>query len=445
VKKFAWGLLAVAAVAGLIALIAWIVISRQEDPFFAYLEERHAAGLPTSYAELEGEPPPDSDNGAPALDAAVKKLMQEHGPTSSWKYSAFDVAFEVPDGAPWPDFLTAEQTTEIGRVVAAFGAWSQERDAALSKPRMRLPPRADPSGVPMDEVVRVLQNASRIIGMQASAAADPAARLAACRALLVMGHRGGDGQVIRRLAAMSCATSGAHCLRHGIEIGAFDPSAARAACDELLRTAFVDDVRRAMKTFAVEIIEQYRAIVEGRAATTSDRLKGWAWAEHRFDKLWASIRGKPRQLDPERGMARTIVEVCRGLDAAADADASMLTSQPASWRLAHGDVLRLCEMDNVVAKVMRSARRTDAVARLARVGMAVAEFRAQHGDFPSSLDELKPAFADGVPLDPFTDAPFVYEKTPTGVRVASAARGQDDPPIEGTTPRMMGLVWELKR
>jgi hypothetical protein len=444
-KRAAWILSGFLVLVLLIAGMSWIVVSRSEDPFYAYLEQRHAAGLPVSFAELDGPPPAESENGAPALDAAVKKLLREHGPSSSWKYSPFDVQFLLPEDAPWPDYFTDEQRAELARRVATFRPWSAERDAALAKPRLRLPPRMDLAGMPTDDVTLVLQNAQKIVAMQAAAESDAGERLAACRALLLMGRRAGDGPLVRRMVGMACISSGAHCLRHAASTGAIDPSAARVACDELLRGSSVDDVRRAIKCFAVDVIEQYRAVVEGRVPSASDHRSGWNWAEHKLDDLWSSIRDKPRRLEPESGMARSIVEICRGLDAAADADAATLTSQPATWRLAHGDVLRRFEMDQLLARTMRNARRTDAVARLARVGLAVVEHRGKHGDYPSSLDELKPAFPDGVPTDPFTDAPFVYEKTPTGARIATAGRAEGDPAVDATELRASGLVWELKR
>ena len=89
--------------------------------------------------------------------------------------------------------------------------------------------------------------------------------------------------------------------------------------------------------------------------------------------------------------------------------------------------------------------RTDGATRLARIALAAAEHRATHGDFPASLDELKPMFPDGVPLDPYTDAPFVYEKTAAGVRIASAGRLPEDAPLDDATLRERCLVWELKR
>jgi hypothetical protein len=445
VKRTLWILVAFVVALVVIGVIVKVVVSQQEDAFFAYLESRHEAGLPVSFADVEGPPPAESENGAPELDAAVKKVLNERGPSTSWKYTSFDVDFVMSDDVPWPDCLTAEQTAEVSRVVATFGPWTKERDAALAKPKLRLPMRLDADGMPTDEVPRLVMSAGRVIGMQASADADPADRLASCRAAFVLAQRGGEGTLVRRLSAMALSGSGVQCLRCAIESGAFEPSAARAACDEFLAGSCVDDVRVGMRTFAVEIIEQYKAIVEDRAVPLSERRTGLNWAEHKFERLWADVRNKPQQLEPTKGMARTIVDVCRGLDAVADADVKTLVSQPESWRLAHGDVLHLCQMDELVARVVRSARRADAQRRLARVALAVAEHRAKRGEFPASLDELKPVFADGVPLDPFTDAPFVYEKTSTGVRVASAGRGKDDPPIEGTSPRMMGLVWELKR
>jgi hypothetical protein len=54
-------------------------------------------------------------------------------------------------------------------------------------------------------------------------------------------------------------------------------------------------------------------------------------------------------------------------------------------------------------------------------------------------------FADGVPLDPFTDAPFVYERTPAGLRIASFGRLADEDALDEETLRERCLVWDLKR
>src|SRR5207247_290315 len=88
---------------------------------------------------------------------------------------------------------------------------------------------------------------------------------------------------------------------------------------------------------------------------------------------------------------------------------------------------------------------SDARVRLARVALALGEFRATHGDFPSSLDDLRSAFPDGLPLDPFTDAPFVYERVPDGVRVASRGRLASEPAMIFDEAAADVLGWELKR
>ena len=48
-------------------------------------------------------------------------------------------------------------------------------------------------------------------------------------------------------------------------------------------------------------------------------------------------------------------------------------------------------------------------------------------------------------LDPFTDAPFVYEKSATGVRITSAGRLADEEAIDEATLRERCLSWDLKR
>jgi len=88
---------------------------------------------------------------------------------------------------------------------------------------------------------------------------------------------------------------------------------------------------------------------------------------------------------------------------------------------------------------------TEACRDLTRIGIRTAEACVVHADFPASLDDLKPMFPDGVPLDPFTDAPFVYEKTATDVRIASVGRLPEDKPLDDATLRKRCLVWELKR
>lgn len=73
-------------------------------------------------------------------------------------------------------------------------------------------------------------------------------------------------------------------------------------------------------------------------------------------------------------------------------------------------------------------RDTLALDRAGRVALAIERYRYDHGDgLPSSLDALVPAYLTAVPVDPFTDAPLLYRRTPSGYVVYSVGTdGTDD-------------------
>lgn len=58
-------------------------------------------------------------------------------------------------------------------------------------------------------------------------------------------------------------------------------------------------------------------------------------------------------------------------------------------------------------------------ARMVRVGFALAVYRREQGEYPSTLDALAPNILDAVPVDPFTQAPFIYQLTEHGYRIYS--------------------------
>jgi hypothetical protein len=57
--------------------------------------------------------------------------------------------------------------------------------------------------------------------------------------------------------------------------------------------------------------------------------------------------------------------------------------------------------------------------RCAVIGLACERFRLKSGRWPSSLDELTPAFLSAIPLDPFDGQPLRYLKLVDGVVVSS--------------------------
>ncbi len=91
------------------------------------------------------------------------------------------------------------------------------------------------------------------------------------------------------------------------------------------------------------------------------------------------------------------------------------------------------------ANPVRMLRLADAAECLARVALAACEHRHTHGAWPDSTAELAPLFADGVPPDPFTSAPF--RLTTDGNALVLRA----SPPESGTegSLREAGLEWRL--
>jgi hypothetical protein len=72
--------------------------------------------------------------------------------------------------------------------------------------------------------------------------------------------------------------------------------------------------------------------------------------------------------------------------------------------------------------------------RLTRVTLALAGYRLAEGTLPDTLGALAPEFLDGVPVDPFTEKPFIYEPDGDPPRLLSVrpdqqldAEGEADP------------------
>ncbi len=70
--------------------------------------------------------------------------------------------------------------------------------------------------------------------------------------------------------------------------------------------------------------------------------------------------------------------------------------------------------------------RTQALDDLARTAVALAEWRLDQRDeasmYPEQLDELVPQYLATIPLDPFSERPFIYERRGSGYLLASVGR-----------------------
>lgn len=70
--------------------------------------------------------------------------------------------------------------------------------------------------------------------------------------------------------------------------------------------------------------------------------------------------------------------------------------------------------------------RAEARLRQLRIAFMLAAYRAERGAYPEALDELSPDYLTEIPLDPFLDEPFHYERTATGYRLYSVGDNMID-------------------
>jgi hypothetical protein len=293
--------------------------------------------------------------------------------------------------------------------------------AAADRPRCWFPFDVDELGATKSAGIPSLQHVTRAFGTRALVAHDPDDRIESCRTLCVLARRFEPVESIGSMVKAGMAGLAVTALRRGVETGAIAAAPARARLDPLLAPTWLDLHSRYFAAELVADIANFGAMLDGRIPPTPGNdlsptaptiMVGWCEV-HRDASRW------PTQPFPDYlRRARKSIETGRPQD------------EP---------------MTIVIPSAVERLGQIEARCRLARVALAAAEHRATHGDFPASLDDLKPMFPDGVSLDPFTDAPFVYAKTATGVRIASAGRLADDAPLDGTTLRERCLVWDLKR
>ncbi len=88
----------------------------------------------------------------------------------------------------------------------------------------------------------------------------------------------------------------------------------------------------------------------------------------------------------------------------------------------------------------------EAQAALARTVLALGEHRAERGDVPGQLEALAPKFEQGLPVDPRTGAPFLYEfDDDATARVVPAPARDLGPKGRYDRPRVWTLHYETSR
>lgn len=423
-----------------VALVTWVLVPPSEAPFRDYVASLRAAGEAATFDDLVGERVPSEENGAEDLRAGRDWMEAEFGGPSDWPaVMPWNLDAEEWAGIP-PETIEA-----LGEFVPKWGPYLDRVASATAKPAIQVPLRQDTDRPDHPHLggESIVEGAACRLGAIARASPDASRRIDAVAEQLRIAQRFRAASPGEHRTAMDIGRFAAENLRHLAEVGRLDATSARALLDPLLRRRWRDSLPAIFRGTRVAVVQLHETLL-------SENPPEWMEPEPWWRRLGRSSSCGCEHGDElrwyRRGHAAEIVDACSLLDRAAAAPPADLVAFRATVRAqadaAYDDPL---EVRRAIASWTSRAAWTEAVQGLARVALAAAEHRATHGDFPASLDDLQPMFPDGVPTDVYTDAPFVYERTAPGARIASVGRLPEETPLDPATLRERCLVWELKR
>jgi len=405
-------------------------------PLDAYVAKEKAAGKPVTVREVLGPDPQAETNGAPDLIAVWNATQARKGEPDAWNV---DGPWNATDGR-WDDALTDEKRRALDAALADAKPLFDAVAAAVAKPHLRL---ATGDGENVAESAISLARVVSVLCARSIAAADPKDRLAATELLADVALRAECRGMIDAWVASLAMRDAAEAVQRGLERGDIDVATWRARLDERMQRRWLPlfaDVVRLERARVLELAQSYPFDDTGRLVSGMPPRSPTQTVRSRVEDLIAAWRrGESTPRDSPAHFAETLA-------AREPFERATTDSFPRLMR-AIGDAASQLSDRTVMQPLSRTATvltQTDACCRLARIALAAAEFRAKTGDFPASLDELKTSLGGDAPLDPYTDAPFVYEKRDAGVVLSSRGRLPDDPPTDESLDAK-GLVWRLRR
>jgi hypothetical protein len=112
----------------------------------------------------------------------------------------------------------------------------------------------------------------------------------------------------------------------------------------------------------------------------------------------------------------------------------------AHWDASSGEGTTFADGFRNPTRMLEPLRRREALVGLSRLALVAARLRADVGRWPDTLEELRLAFPEGLPLDPYTDLDFRFDRLPDGVRLTV----EHIPEKAADTLRDFGLEWVLR-
>jgi len=384
-------------------LVAWAALRRTpQDRLDEVAAELRARGEPTSLREIEQPLPPEGHHGAPLLEAALAwrdaRLIDDYG----WAdriVGPWNTTIETP----LPE-CTPEQIAELREFLEPLAPFFEQIERAVACDEIAWPlGPLDHSGYELRSS-GVVSPVHRFLLARAFAGESAEIRLSAIQTELALARRLRVLREIDHLIATTIFGSACRALTRALASDSIDPRMARARLEPLLLRSFRSDLPSVLRGSRAEWSEMLPFWFDGSAQAALgadfDELSFWEGAREFAEDAWS---GKLWRADPFS--KQELPEQLLAMD-------TIIALDPFSGR-AYVDALDDFSGGRLVfvlfPRVVTKSYLTDCHMALARVALASCVYREDHGEWPREMSALAPLFPEGVPLDPYTDAPFVME------------------------------------
>ena len=387
------------------------------------LDEIRARGEPALSVEMARPQPPDADNAAPLLmrahawyaenakgqPAVVSEIPAEEWSESQWQ----EVRRWVDRCAPY-----VEMVQEAVKRPACWQDLDWESDIYMKVPLVFV----------AGEAARVFRLRALCDAREQGGSASAAERIAALIKLGSLLER----HVSRWFIGTIAQVPAIQVLQEIARGSWFDAPLVRAKLEPVLRDAerpgAVREVLLGERAMWTQVVSHW---IAGTSPREYHRVGEPSWFEGSWLARPLAYRDGLRLLDlmdealvlSERPYSEAIVGL-KGLVA----DAERLHPSYFHTKLISGRPYMF----------YKRAHKHRARMRLARIVLALLEYRQETGSWPDTLDALKREFDGPVPVDPFTGNPFHYENKDAKVRLEAAA-----PIPSGVTGQNPEFAWEL--